>query len=71
MPRDALVKWGLRKGHACARFKTPCKALAPLKNAMRLTERVEYSSNDTPAATMDNERDDALIALAVRVWYRR
>ena len=71
MPRDVLVQWGLRKGDAQPRMKTPCKKLAPLKNAVRLRRAQASSSHDTPAATMDNERDDALIALAVLARYRR
>ena len=71
MPRDALVQSGVQKGNSHSRLKTPCEKLAPLKNAVRLRQAQASSSHHTPAATMNNERNDALITLAVLARYRR
>ena len=71
MPRDALVQSALQKGDCQCRLKTPCEKLAPLKNAARIRQAQASSLHDTRAATMNNERDDALIALAVLARCRR
>ena len=65
MAHDALAQRGPQQGESRSPLKTPCEKIGPLKNAVRLRRAQESSSHDTPAATMDNERDDALIALAV------
>ena len=65
MAHDALAQRGPQQGESRSPLKTPCENIGPLKNAVRLRRAQESSSHDTPAATMDNERDDALIALAV------
>jgi hypothetical protein len=70
MARDALHQSGLHKGESQSRLKTPCEKIEPLKNDVRLRRAQASSSHATHAATMDNERDDALIALAVLARYR-
>ena len=71
MPRDALVQSGLHKDEYRSRLKTACKKLAPLKNAARIRRAQASSLHHTPAATMGNGRQDALIALAVLARCRR
>lgn len=44
--------------------KVPCKKFAPLKNSARRRLRRSCASTDTDAAMMEDERGDALIALA-------
>ena len=66
MAHDALAQWGPQQGESRSPLKTPCEKMGPLKNAVRLRRAQASSSHDTPVATMDNERDDALIALVGR-----
>jgi hypothetical protein len=70
MARDVLHQSGLHKGESQSGLNTPCEKIEPLKNAVRLRRAQASSSHVTHAATMDNERDDALIALAVLARYR-
>ena len=76
MPRHrmlcgALVQPGLQKGLSESRLKTPCEKLARLKNAVFLRRAQASSLDSTPTAMLDNERNDALIALAVLARSRR
>ena len=61
----ALVQPGVQQGLSESRLKTPCEKLARLKNAACLRRAQASSLDSTPTAMLDNERNDALIALAV------
>ena len=76
MPRHrmlcgALVQPGLQKGLSESRLKTPCEKLARLKNATCLRRAQASSLDSTSTSMLDNERNDALIALAVLDRCRR
>ena len=76
MPRHrmlcgALVQPGLQQGLSESRLKTPCEKLARLKNAVFLRRAQASSLDSTSTSMLDNERNDALFALAVLVRCRR
>ena len=55
----------LQKDDCQFRMKTPCEKLARLKNAVSLRRAQASSLDSTSTAMLDNERNDALIALSV------
>ena len=67
----ALVQPGLHQERSECRMKTPCEKLARLQNAACIRRGQVSKHDSTSTETLDNERDDATIALTVRVWYRR
>ena len=71
MAHDALAQREPQQGESQFPLKTPCEKIEPLKNAVRLRRAQASSSHHTPAATMNNERNNALITLAVLARYRR
>ena len=71
MPCGALVQPALWKDHSQCRMKTACEKIARLKNAVRLRRAQASNHDNTSTAMLDNERNDALIALAVLVRCRR
>ena len=54
-----------------SRHKTPCEKIARLQNAACLRRAQASSLDSTSTSMLDNERNDALIALAVLVRCRR
>ena len=71
MPCGALVQREPQKDNLRFRMKTPCEKLARLKNAVFLRRAQASSLDSTSTSMLDNERNDALIALAVLVRCRR
>ena len=67
----ALVQPGLQQELSESRLKTPCEKLARLKNTVFLRRAQASSLDSTSTSMLDNERNDALIALAVLVRCRR
>ena len=67
----ALCKSGLDSIMARSALKVPCEKLAPLTSCALLRLRSQVRLHDTGAAVMEDERGNALFALAGLARRRR